>query len=90
MASKNAPQSPGKPGSGDRAPSLFKSKRGFKGFFKDVGREMRHVTWPTPHETMRLSGVVLAVCAIVVLYLFLVANFAEMVFDILLRGGQGR
>lgn len=89
MSSKNAPQT-GKSAAPDRAPSLFKSKRGFRGFFKDVAREMRHVTWPTPQETVRLSGVVLAVCAIVVLYLFLVANFSEMVFDILLRGGQSR
>ena len=44
-------------------------RRGLKGFYRDVMREMKHVSWPTTHETNRLTGVVLAVCAIVMLIL---------------------
>ncbi|HXH60428.1 MAG TPA: preprotein translocase subunit SecE [Fimbriimonadaceae bacterium] len=46
-----------------------KMRRGPKGFYRDIIREMKHVNWPTPQETTRLSGVVLAVCIFIVLLL---------------------
>ena len=62
-----------------------KMKRGLKGFFRDVVREMKHVTWPSPQETTRLTGVVLAVCAMLILLLWI----ASTVFAIVLREGFG-
>jgi preprotein translocase SecE subunit len=62
-----------KPPSGTPAPSsipLPKSKRGFRQYWVDVGREMRKVTWPPHSETNRLTGVVLAVCALLLLILY--------------------
>jgi preprotein translocase subunit SecE len=58
-----------------------KMKRGVKGFYKDIVREMKHVTWPTPKETTRLTGIVLAICTMIVL-LLMVATF---LFGTLLR-----
>ena len=43
-----------------------KSRRGTKAFFADVAREIKKVTWPTRSETNRMTGIVLAVCALVV------------------------
>jgi preprotein translocase SecE subunit len=45
---------------------LPKSKRGIKGFWTEMIREMKKVHWPAPKETHRLTGVVMAVCALVV------------------------
>lgn len=53
-----------------------KMRRGVKGFYRDVVREMKHVTWPKPQETTRLTGVVLAVCVMIVTMLF----FATLIF----------
>ena len=47
-----------------------KFNRGFKSFFSEVGREMRKVNWPPRSETTRLTGIVLAVCGMVLLMLF--------------------
>ena len=44
-----------------------KFNRGVRGFFAEVGREMRKVNWPPRTETTRLTGIVLAVCGMVVL-----------------------
>lgn len=60
-------------------------KRGFKGFWRDVQREMRHVTWPTRAETNRLTGVVLAVCALAIIILTGLSIGFQTLFDILLR-----
>lgn len=60
-------------------------KRGLKGFWRDVQREMRHVTWPTRAETTRLTGVVLAVCAIAILLLTALSIGFETIFDLILR-----
>lgn len=38
-----------------------KSRRGLKGFFNEVIREMKKVNWPTKKETNRLTGVVMGV-----------------------------
>jgi preprotein translocase SecE subunit len=57
-----------------------KSKRGLKGFFNEVLREMKKVSWPTKTETNRLTGVVLIVCAgLVVLFLALSYIFDTVV-----------
>ncbi len=45
-------------------------KRGFKGFLKDVKRELKQVQWPTRSEANRLTGVVLVVCLITTAILF--------------------
>lgn len=65
-----------------------KMRRGLKGFYKDVVREMKHVTWPRPQETTRLTGVVLAVCAMIVVLLMLATFvFGEIVRAIVHAGG---
>ncbi len=40
-----------------------RSKRGLKGFYGEVIRELKKVSWPTRSETNRLTFVVLVVCA---------------------------
>ncbi len=65
---------------------LPKMRKGLKGFYRDVLREMKHVHWPTRHETNRLTGVVLAICALTVLILTALSQVFQVVFDIILRG----
>lgn len=62
---KDAPdnQEPRKPSGSIAVP---KSKRGMKGYFAEVKREIKKVSWPTVPETHRLTGVVLGVCAMLV------------------------
>lgn len=80
---KDEPRMP-QPGSGSVAmPNI--AKRGFKGFWRDVQREMRHVTWPTRAETNRLTGVVLAVSLLAIVVLWALSFLFQTVFDILLR-----
>ena len=76
---RSAPQ----PAGSVAVPNL--KKRGFKGFWRDVQREMRHVTWPTRAETNRLTGVVLAVCTLAILILTGLSIGFQTLFDILLR-----
>ena len=45
-------------------PGMPGSKRGLKGYFAEVRREVKKVHWPTPQETNRLTGIVLVVCGI--------------------------
>lgn len=63
--SKDLPSGPSAPTS----IALPKSRRGFKQYWVDVIREMKKVTWPPHTETNRLTGVVLAVCVLLVLIL---------------------
>ncbi|MBL8065266.1 MAG: preprotein translocase subunit SecE [Chthonomonadaceae bacterium] len=42
---------------------------GINGFYRGVLREMKHVTWPTRAEAMRLTGVVLGTCGLLALVL---------------------
>ena len=51
------------PAKGRGSVPVPKSKRGVKGFFNEVSREMKKVSWPTRAETNRLTAVVLVVCA---------------------------
>ena len=60
---------------------LPKAKRGVKSFFNETIREMKKVSWPTKLETNRLTGVVLAVCALVVAFMATLS----IVFDTLIR-----
>jgi len=51
-----------------------------KGFFSEVQREMKKVSWPTRAETNRLTAVVLIVCAgLVVLFTALSVVFDTLV-----------
>gem|GEM_PF-312332 len=63
-----------------------KSKRGVKGFFKEVGRELKKVSWPTKAETNRLTGVVLAVCVLVVIILSTLGAVFGAVIDLITKG----
>jgi preprotein translocase subunit SecE len=58
-------EGPKPPAAGGGMP-LPRSPRGIKSFFADVVREMKKVSWPTRSETNRMTGIVLAVCALVV------------------------
>ncbi len=60
-----------------------KSKRGMRGFWTEVARELKKVTWPTHQETTRLTGVVLAVCTFLILLLMVLNFSADEFFHIL-------
>lgn len=62
-------------------------RRGVKGFYRDVVREMKHVTWPGRKETTRLTGVVLAVCALITILLQLATMMFGAVIHAITRGG---
>lgn len=71
---------------GPQAPSsipLPRSKRGFKQYWVDVGREMKKVTWPPHSETNRLTGVVIAVCGLLILILLVFHLFFKTIVDLL-------
>jgi preprotein translocase SecE subunit len=61
-------------------------KRGLKGFYRDVVREMKHVTWPAPKETTRLTGIVLAVCTMIVVLLMFATYFFGAIIHMIVRG----
>ena len=63
-----------------------KSKRGIKAFFVDVIRELKKVTWPKPAETNRMTGIVMAICALVVLILTVMSISVNTVISILTTG----
>ena len=62
------------------------SKRGVRGFISEVGRELKKVSWPARKETNRLTGVVLAVCAISLGLLFLLQEGFHMLITLLVEG----
>lgn len=64
-----------------------KMRRGVKGFYRDVVREMKHVTWPKPNETTRLTGVVLAVCVMIVAMLYFATYIFGKVLTAIITGG---
>jgi preprotein translocase SecE subunit len=64
-----------------------RSKRGFKGFVTEVGREMKKVSWPTKAETNRLTGVVFAVCFILAVVLMVMSYAFDTLISILTKGG---
>ena len=75
-------------GSGPEGGSLPlpKSKRGLKGFYNEVMREMKKVNWPTKAETNRLTGVVLAVTLLCVLILTVLGYLFGTIVDLLTKG----
>ncbi|MBX3096858.1 MAG: preprotein translocase subunit SecE [Fimbriimonadaceae bacterium] len=77
----------------DSAKSVTKSasvaarKFSLQGFYQDVMREMKHVTWPTRHETARLTGVVLSVCAALAFLLWLLSQGFDVILRVVIGGG---
>jgi preprotein translocase subunit SecE len=63
-----------------------KIRRGWKGFFNEVGREMKKVSWPTKAETNRLTGVVFAVCFIICGILFVLSFVFEHLIKLITTG----
>ena len=50
---------------------------------KDVIREMKHVTWPTRKDATRMTGVVIALCLMITVFLFVVGLGMEFVGNLL-------
>ncbi|MBX3110404.1 MAG: preprotein translocase subunit SecE [Fimbriimonadaceae bacterium] len=67
---------------------LPSSKKGLRGFFRDVKLEMKHVTWPTPKEGGRLTWIVLGVCALVTIMLTVFSYAIEILIKLLITGGK--
>ena len=61
-------------------------KKGPKRFFAEVGREMRKVDWPARSETNRLTGVVLAVCGLIVLFLSVMGYVFDILITLITKG----
>ena len=77
-------------GPGDKGQiAIPKSKRGFKGFWIEVAREMRKVTWPATSETNRLTWVVLGMCTLITLALLGMSKVAEIAINVLTHGRIG-
>lgn len=75
--------------SGPKGPTsipTYRSKRGWKGYFAEVSREMKKVNWPTRAETNRLTGVVFAVCFIVGIILFALSTVFEHFVSLVTSG----
>lgn len=68
--------------------AIPKSRRGFKGFLNEVKRESNKIDWPAPKETTRLTGIVLAVCGMIVTVLFALSQIVDIIISQLLRGGH--
>ena len=60
-----------------------KIRRGIKGYWTEVIRELRKVDWPPVREVNRLTGVVLAVCALVVGVLWVMSVVAGTVVNLI-------
>jgi preprotein translocase subunit SecE len=79
-------------GTGDNAPRPAKSvpklrtDRGLKNFFQEIGREMKKVNWPTRAETNRLTGVVLAVCLLLVVVLTALSYAFDLIVKFIVQG----
>lgn len=65
---------------------LPRSKKGLKGFWTDVVKELKKVDWPPMKEVHRLTGVVLAVCLMLVAVLYGLSLIAESVIGIITKG----
>jgi preprotein translocase subunit SecE len=63
-----------------------RSRRGTKGFFKEVGRELRKVSWPTRAETNRLTVVVLSVCIGIGVVMIGMSTFFDFVVKMITTG----
>jgi len=77
---------------GKKAPTSIpvpKSRRGAKGFFADVQRELKKVNWPSRQENMRLTGVVIGVCVLMALILTGLSLAAGTIIDLITKGKVG-
>ena len=55
-------------------------------FIRDIIGELRKVTWPTREEAIRLTVMVLIVCAVIgVILAFLDYGFGRLVQDVILK-----
>jgi preprotein translocase subunit SecE len=71
-----------------KKPATAKQKSKFTKSVGDVVAELKKVTWPTRHETIRLSLMVLVVCIIVGLILGGIDyGFTNLFEGIILGGG---
>lgn len=61
-------------------------RRGLRAYFSDIIQEMKKVVWPTRKETVRLTGLVITVCIVFVLYLYIFGIIVDYVFKFLLKG----
>lgn len=61
-------------------------RRGIRAYLADVVAEMRKVVWPTRKETFRLTGLVLTVCVIFVVFLYVWGTIVEYIIKFLLKG----
>jgi preprotein translocase SecE subunit len=75
--------------SGPTSVPIPRSKRGLKGFWTEVMREMKKVNWPTRAETNRLTGVVLVVCFIMTLALVGMSYLFQTIIDLITKGAVG-
>ncbi|HEY0868329.1 MAG TPA: preprotein translocase subunit SecE [Fimbriimonas sp.] len=64
-------------------------RKGPKRFFAEVGREMRKVDWPSRSETNRLTGVVLAVCGLIVAFLTIMGYVFDILITLITTGRVG-
>ena len=71
---------------GEGALPLPKSRRGLKGFYAEVIREMKKVSWPTKSETHRLTGVVLAVTIICITILTVFGFIFSSLINLVTKG----
>lgn len=62
------------------------SRFGLKGFFNEVGREIRKINWPSVKETNRLSGIVLSICFGIGILLYALSSVADLTVRFLLGG----
>ncbi len=62
------------------------SKRGPRAFFHEVGRELKKVSWPAKSETNRMTGVVLIMCAIAIVFLYGLQEAFHIIVQLLTEG----
>ncbi len=67
---------------------LPSSKKGPRGFFRDVKLEMKHVTWPRHNEAWRLTGVVIGVCGLVAVMLLVFSVVVDVLVKLIVSGGR--
>lgn len=64
-------------------------RKGLKGFFEDVGKEMGRVVWPSREDTVRLTILVLIICVVFVLYLWAFGMVVQVGINGLMGRGLG-
>ncbi|MBR7142611.1 MAG: preprotein translocase subunit SecE [Clostridia bacterium] len=70
MATENAAQA-------QKKPNIF---RRLGKFFKDCRAEMKKVTWPSFQQVVKNTGIVLACCAVVLLFVFGIDTLLGTIF----------